>query len=330
MRIDVHGHLVPEEWLDTYRRAGPGTWPRVVDDPDGSVWVESSDVARWPVPPDLRDAGSRTDALRAGGVDSQLLLPPTPLADYALPAPAGRASARLFNETVSDLARHSAGRFLPSCTVPLQDPDAAVEEVTYAARRLDARAVLLGTNLARFQFDSDELFPFFTRVSELGLPLVLHPNERLGDERLARHRLANLVGNPVDTTVAVAQLIFGGVLERLPELRVCLVHGGGALPFLIGRWVHGAEALGVGRITRSPDAYLDQIYADTIVHDDRALELAVAVLGADHLVIGSDDPYAMGDPELYDRIARAGLSEDLLSATAGRLLGLDATATPAG
>lgn len=128
----------------------------------------------------------------------------------------------------------------------------------------------------------------------------------------------------MDTTIAVAQLIFGGVLERLPELRVCLVHGGGALPFLLGRWSHGAKTLGTGCINKPPDAYLDQLWADTIVHDDRALTLLISVFGADHLVIGSDDPYAMGDPDLYARMARAGPREDTLSATASRLFGITA------
>lgn len=323
MRIDMHGHLVPSAWLEAFRTSRRAEDPHVQPDAEGRLWVHTPGGASWQAIPALHDVTMRAGALAASGFDHQLVLPPTGVVDYTLEPSAAQRSARVFNESISDVAVESGLRLVPSCTVPVQDVKLAEVELNHAVIRLGARAVLLGTNPNGVPFDDESLFPLFRRVSELGIPVVLHPDKRLMSPRLAKHGLANLVGNPLDTTVAASQFLVGGVLERLPDLRLVLVHGGGALPLLLGRWRHGVAIAG-GSQDRI-DRVLSQVIVDSLVHDDLALGYVLGVMGRSNVVVGTDDPYPMGEAEPFARIARLDIHglEEAMAETAQRLLGLD-------
>jgi aminocarboxymuconate-semialdehyde decarboxylase len=236
--------------------------------------------------------------MRRGGLDKQVLLPPMSLNGYQLEPRPAQAFCRLFNETNAAVAQASGGRLIAAATVPMQSSPAALEELEHAVQRLAIPVVALSTNVNGKNLDEDAFQPFFKRAAELGTLVVLHPHDVAASDRLGRYYLTNLIGNPLDTAIAAASLIFGGALERYASLNVCLVHGGGVLPYLLGRVSHGYRvAKACGTVPEGPEKYVRMLYYDTLVHDARALRFLSDVVGPDRLMLGTDYPYEMGEDE---------------------------------
>ncbi len=327
--IDLHGHLLPRAWLDEIARA-PQTYGLSVTSRDGSYQLAALDGSGgFAVPLGMHDVEGRLAAMAKMGVTAQLAAPPTAALGYELEVPQARAVARLFNETVADLAKASDGRFIPAATVPMSSSADAVRELDHAVEVLGLRLAFISTSIAGRDLHEDDFRPFFRRAAELGVPVQLHPAQHLINPRLQHHFLENLLGNPMDTAIAVACLIFGGVLDELPDLRLLLVHGGGVFPYLLGRMRHGHAEIPAARGSRrAPPEYVERCWFDTLVHDHRALDFLVRSVGSDRLVIGTDSPYPMGDAAPLETLAGVGLEGDaavlhgtataLLDGTAGR------------
>jgi aminocarboxymuconate-semialdehyde decarboxylase len=247
---------------------------------------------------------------------------------YGLPEHEAQAFSRLYNETNAAFAQASNGRFVPVATVPMQSSRAAVEELDYAVKSLGIRMVEIGTNINGVNLDEESFRPFFARAADLGVLVQLHPHQDqvAGKERLRKYFLSNLIGNPVDTAIAAASLIFGGLLERYPTLNVCLVHGGGALPYLLGRISCGYSQIPeIRTMPRVPEAYFQRFYFDTMTHDTRALTFLHTLAGAERLVLGTDYPYDnTGEQDPLGALQRAGISgsQNILGGNAARLLDL--------
>jgi aminocarboxymuconate-semialdehyde decarboxylase len=184
-------------------------------------------------------------------------------------------------------------------TVPLQDPVAAAEELTHARRTLGLVGVEIGSNINGRELDDPALHPFFARCAELRMPVFIHPVVVAGADRMTRYYLRNLIGNLVDTSIALAHLIFGGAFERWPKLAVIAAHAGGIIPYTRGRLDHGYRVRAECRaaLPRPPSAYLKHIYFDTIAHNQEALAYLVRTAGAGRVVLGSDFPFDMADPD---------------------------------
>jgi aminocarboxymuconate-semialdehyde decarboxylase len=240
----------------------------------------------------------------------------------------GQSLSRLFNETVVAAAKASGGTFIPVATVPMQSSAAAVEELEYAVKSLGIRMVEIGTNVNGINLDEPEFLPFFAKAAELNVLVQLHPHQDCvaGVDRLGRYFLSNLIGNPMDTAIAAASLIFGKVLENYPPLNILLVHGGGAFPFIIGRISQGYSEMEICRtIPRSPQEYFRRFYFDTLVLDPGALRLLYDKAGADRLMLGTDYPYDnTGEKDPVGALERAGLRncEEILGKNAAALLGI--------
>ncbi len=214
-------------------------------------------------------------------------------------------------------------------TVPLQDIPAAVAELERAVTRLGLRGVYIGSNIGGKDLDHPDLFPFFAKAEALRAPVFLHPIDVLGVERLRAYYLHNGLGNPFETALAAARLIFGGVLDRLPRLQVCLAHAGGALPYLFGRLdrVYRVRKEARGALRRTPSAYLRRFTYDTIAHAEPALRYLISVVGADRVALGSDYRFDMGllDPAAPVRALRPLARKDrdaILGGVAAKLLRL--------
>ncbi len=189
------------------------------------------------------------------GIDRQVLSPPPVMLCYWAEARAGQAFARMQNEYLADVAARYPARFVAMGTVPLQDPGLAVKELRHARERLGLRAVEIGTCPGGRDLDDPALFDFFAACRDLDVALFVHPATPLiGAERMTRYYFPLIVGNPLETALAISALIFGGVLERLPGLRICFAHGGGAFPFTLARLDHGwaVRPEGPGAIPRHP------------------------------------------------------------------------------
>jgi aminocarboxymuconate-semialdehyde decarboxylase len=300
--IDVHAHFFPESFLRLIEQEGAADGGRIDRTPRGPAIVVGG-ASTPPLDPTYWDLDLRVRAMNRQGVEVHALSLTVPMTYWASPA-LGARLARAFNDALVEAHRAHPDRFVGCATLPLQDPDAALVELRRAARLPGIRAVYAGTNVADRDLDDPALFPVLEACQTLGLPLLLHPVTVIGggSRRLAPFHLRNTLGNPFDTAVAAAHLIFGGVLDRLPRLQVGLPHGGGALPYLAGRLERGQMVRPEARdaAQRKVTAYLRRFTYDTITHSPGALRFLVETVGADRVILGSDFCFDMG----YERPRR--------------------------
>ena len=293
--IDVHAHFYPERFLAAVETWGAPFGARVDrSDPRGPVLVAPGTPTR-PLEPRFFDLPARLRSMDRQGVEVQALSLTIPMVYWADGA-AGHRVARAFNDAASEAHTAYPDRFVGCATLPMQDPPRAAQELERASGLPGIRAVYLGTNVTGRELSDPAFFPIFERCQALKLPVLLHPITVIGAERLQPFYLHNLLGNPFDTAVAAAHLVFGGVLDRLPQLQVCLPHAGGALPYLAGRLQRGQrvrpEAQKAAR--RPVRTYLRRFSYDTISHDPRALRYLIDTVGADRVMLGSDFCFDMG------------------------------------
>jgi aminocarboxymuconate-semialdehyde decarboxylase len=311
---DVHAHCIPEDLLDLLRADGSRFGIEVASDERGESAVIAGRVRLAPFRPILGDTEARLAAMDATGVDVQVLSSWVDLTAYALEPEQGAAYSRRFNQILADHAGAYPDRFLALGTVPLQSPDRAAEELHIAVEELGLVGVEIATTVDETDLDQAGLDPFWEAAERLGCLVLLHPCNPLPGVELSRYFLDNIVGRPAESTIAVAQLLFSGVLERFPELKICVVHGGGFVPFQIGRMQRGYDAVPkrtAEHISTPPAELARRLYYDTVLHDSNALAFLVGQMGADRVVLGTDYPFEMGDPDPVATLnSIPGLSDD--------------------
>jgi aminocarboxymuconate-semialdehyde decarboxylase len=246
-------------------------------------------------------------------VDVQLLSVPPPNFHYHVPADVGGAFAAAQNDAMLRLAEKHPDRFAVFATLPLQSPEAAVAETARMAVHGRVRGAEIGTNVQGRNLDDPALEPVWTALEEADLPVWIHPDQRdiAGADRLAQYYLVNLIGNPLESTIAMASLIFGGVVERHPGLRFGFVHGGGFTPYQIGRWDHGWGCRPEPRSVIAdvpPSEHFGRFFFDSLTHDALSLELLGRRVGWDHVVVGSDYPFDMGSDEPVTAVEKVDLT----------------------
>jgi aminocarboxymuconate-semialdehyde decarboxylase len=250
---------------------------------------------------------------------------------WAPPDPA-LVLARHLNDHIAGVVAGHPDRFVGLGTLPLQSPDLAIRELERCVRDLRLAGVEIGSNVNGANLDSPELFPVFEAAASLGAAVFVHPWEMAGRERMTRYWLPWLVGMPAETSLAICSLIFGGVLERLPNLRIAFAHGGGAFPATIGRIQHGFDVRpDLCAVTNdvSPREYLKRIYLDSLVHEPRMLRYLIDLMGAERIALGSDYPFPLGEARPGELIDSCGFPEEtrarLLHGTALEWLNLPAS-----
>lgn len=302
MIIDIHSHCIPEAFRDWLQRHGVRVGAEVVSVPGGqAVQFRGGPVTGpqygWD---SMSDIPGRLAAMDRMGIDIQVLSGWIDLAGYEV-APASAAEyARAHNETLAETAA-SSQRFRALGTAPVQDPRSAVGALEHAMDELDMAGLQLATRVDDSYLDQQVgLDEFWEAAAEKQALLVLHPVRPLAGVDLKRYFLDNSVGRPAESSIALAGLILSGVFERHPELTVCVVHGGGFIPFQIGRLdqsFHQLPAVAGAQIAAAPSTYLDSVFVDTIVHDDAALRFLIDRLGSDQVLLGTDYPFPMGDQD---------------------------------
>src|SRR6266436_1780720 len=293
--VDVHAHFFPESFIRLVEQSGASFGAGVErSDPKGPVLVVGGSRTAA-LEPRYWDLDLRIRSMNRQGVAVQALSLTAPMVYWADGATGARLAA-VWNDEASAAHVAHPNRFVTCAMVPLQDRPRALAELERAATLPGIRGVYMGTNVGGRELSDPEFFPIFERAAALGLPVLLHPLQVVGAERLAPYYLNNFLGNPFDTAIAAAHLVFGGVLDRLPKLEVCLPHAGGALPYLHGRLRHGQgvrpETKGVAK--KSFSAYLRRFTYDIISHDAPALRYLVATVGADRVMLGTDFCFDMG------------------------------------
>lgn len=322
--IDTHAHWYPEEWLRLFekdgavegaalQREGPRytvRTPRVVNGFD----EEFVDL-------DLRLAGM---ARQRVGMHALSLT--TPMVYWASPG-FGLALAQAYNDAASAAHRKHPDRFMGLAMLPMQDPPAALKELERAAKLPGMRGLYMATHVNETNLDDERFWDVYAKAEELGWTIFLHPTDTVGRERTSKYYLKNLLGNPYETGIAAASLVFGGVLDRFPKLEVNLPHAGGTFPWLIGRMDHGTKVRPeLKHMKRLPSEYLRRFTYDTISHNDRLTRQLIELVGVDRVVVGSDYCFDMGrnDPVGdVERVAADDTERDMmLHRTPAKLLGL--------
>jgi aminocarboxymuconate-semialdehyde decarboxylase len=323
--IDIHAHFVPEEYLRLIEAEGEPHGVRLRPGANGPMIVVGQAVI-GPITAHYHNLDLRLKAMDAQkvAVHALSLMPPMVYwADGAL----GLRLARIVNDALAEATRAYPDRFMGLATLPLQDPEAAVAEVARAVTKLGCRGIYLGTNVRGKELTDPLFLPVFERIHALGVPIFLHPLNVIGAQRLTSYYLHNLLGNPFDTAVAAANLIFSGLLDRFPKLTICLPHAGGAFPYLIGRLNHGWKVRQECRSVKKPPlSYLRRFTYDTISHAPESLRYLIDLVGADRVMLGSDYCFDMGYERPVKAVTALKLSrndeEKILGGNAARLLRL--------
>ncbi len=321
--IDIHAHLaIPEADALLRPHAAPAA-SFAFSSPDTDA-VNRELFARLGTK--LHSIEEHIRDMDAAGIDIQAVSPLPGQLVYVAPPDVARDAARVTNDGIaSAVARHSE-RLVGMGLVPLQVPELAVAEMKRCVHDLGLRGIELPSHVAGRELSEPQFRPLFAAAEELGVLLFLHPLGASHGERLRDHYLNNILGNPIDSAIAVAHLIFDGVLEELPHLKLCVAHGGGYAAPCWGRLDHAWQVRPDSRrhISRKPSEYLRRLYFDTLVFDRAQLEFLLQTYGADHLCLGTDYPFDMAEPDPFG--FHAGLSEAdralILGGTAAKLLGL--------
>jgi aminocarboxymuconate-semialdehyde decarboxylase len=325
--VDIHAHYFPEPYLRVIEREGEAFGVKVNRSDPGGPAIQVGAVLGGPLRSAFWDLDLRRtemDRQRVAVHALSLTHPMVYWADSAL----GLRLARLVNDALAQAHTAFPDRFVGLATLPLQDPPEAVSELERAARLPGIRGVYLGTNVNGRELSDSDFLPLWARIEALRLPVFLHPLSVIGAQRLAPYYLGNLLGNPFDTAVAAAHLIFGGILDRFPRLTVCLPHAGGAFPYLVGRMDRGRKVRHeCAHGKRPPSAYLRRFTYDTISHAPESLRYLIGLVGADRVMLGSDYCFDMGyerPVEVVTRLARLSRADQarILGGTAARLLRL--------
>ena len=321
MTVDVHCHATI-----------PDAWDLITNDTQAiNAQIGQTDPAS-PVGPQLdpHNAKDRLATMDEQGIDVQAVsINPF---WYRTEPDLARQIVQLQNERIAELCAAYPDRFVGLATVALQHPNLAAEQLEAAVKKLGLRGVMIAGSVNGEELSATQFHPFWAKAEELGTLVFLHPQGfQEGQRRFQGNgTLGNVIGNPLETTVALSHLIFEGTLDRFPGLKICAAHGGGFLPSYIGRSDHCVQFNGEFPAAckpgkKLPSEYLQQLYFDSIVFTPEGLRHLAAVVGASQIVLGTDYPYGMGDPDAVDHILRTpGLSDAerraMLGGTAATLL----------
>jgi aminocarboxymuconate-semialdehyde decarboxylase len=217
---------------------------------------------------------------------------------WAKPADASETS-RFFNDHIAETVNRQPNRFIGLGTIPLQDIDLAIKEMERCVHELKMPGLEVGSNVNGENLSDKKFFPFYKAAEKLGCALFIHPWEMMGEAQMKQYWLPWLVGMPAETARAICSIIFGGVLEEFPQLRIAFAHGGGSFPFTLGRIEHGfkvrPDLVAVDNAV-NPRKYIGKFWVDSLVHDKKSMEFLIDTIGEDNICLGSDYPFPLGEP----------------------------------
>ena len=326
--MDLHAHWFPQPWIDLLLREAQGNGAKMGKNEKGHPMI---DVIGMPLKsvfrPDMVEPDVILKSMNDARVDVRAMSLTNPMVYWAPPA-FGLKLSQAYNDACVALHLAHPDRFLGTIMLPLQAPDLAVQELDRAAQLPGMRGVYMAMHVGGKNVDEMALWPVYQRCEELGLPVLMHPVNPLGGERMRQFHMRNLCGNPYEAGIAAASLIFGGVLDAFPRLDFMLPHAGGTFPWLIGRYDHGTQVRKeLAHMKQLPSAYLRRFYYDTVSHHPKLIRFLIDLVGADRVVVGSDYNFDMGYEQPVEFVEQVpGLTERerklILCENAARLLKL--------
>lgn len=300
MTVDMHTHFLPESWPDLAERFGTPNWPWMRHTGNGKAMIMLGEEEFRPVYEACWNPSVRLEEMDKHGVNIQIMCATPVLFAYSRPATHAREAARIFNEAALEMCAHNPQRLKALCQVPLQDIDASCEEVSRAASE-GHLGVQIGNHVGQKNLDDEGLITFLQHCASENIPVLVHPWDMMATDRMPRYMLPWLVSMPAETQLSILSLILSGAFERLPRsLRLCFAHGGGSFPYLLGRvdnaWTH--RDIVREDCPNLPSSYVDRFSVDSAVFDPGALDLLVNVMGEDHVMMGSDYPFPLGEQKI--------------------------------
>jgi aminocarboxymuconate-semialdehyde decarboxylase len=297
MKLDIHTHIMPAKIPNWVKKFGYGDFIHLEHRNCKACMMKGDKVFRQ-VDANCFDAVERERDMDATGVTVQVLSTIPVLFNYWAKPQDGLETARFFNDHIADTVAKKPARFIGLGTVPLQDIQLAIGEMERCMNELHLPGLEIGSNINGINLSDKRFFPFYQRAEELGCALFVHPWEMMGEGQMEQYWLPWLVGMPAETSRAICSMIFGGVLQQFPKLRVAFAHGGGSFPFTIGRIEHGfnvrPDLVAVDN-PANPRDYIGHFWIDSLVHDAKALAYIVELMGEDKICLGSDYPFPLGE-----------------------------------
>ena len=329
MRIDIHTHIMPDKMPNWVKKFGYGDFIHVEHRNCKACMMKGDKLFRE-VEENCFDVDIRMKEMRETNVDVQVLSTIPVLFNYWAKPQDGMETSRFFNDHIAEAVVKNPKNFIGIGTVPLQDIDLAIKEMERCVSELKMPGLEIGSNINGLNLGDESFFPFYKRAEELGCALFVHPWEMMGEQQMQKYWLPWLVGMPAETSRAICSLIFSGVFEKFPRLRVAFAHGGGSFPITIGRIEHGfnvrPDLVAIDNPI-NPRNYIGKFWIDSLVHDKQAMQFIVDVMGEDNICLGSDYPFPLGEHrpgELIEEMSYpAELKEKLLFKNALKWLGLN-------
>jgi len=334
--IDMHTHFFPRISREEAAKLDPQRAPWLRVDADGGGQIMAGDKPFRPVQAMLWEPARRLEAMDCDGIDVQIFCATPVMFGYAYPAGPARDWCARMNDRALEFASHAPQRLKSLAQVPLQDVDAACREASRA--KADGHlGVQIGNHVGEKNLDDEALVAFLAHCGREDIPVLVHPWDMMGTERMKRWMLPWLVSMPAETQLGILSLILSGAFERLPRaLKLCFAHGGGSFAWLLGRVENAWQHRDIVRqdCPLPPSSYVDRFSVDSAVFDARALSLLVEVMGAERVMLGSDAPFPLGEQQVGALVrGHGGLSprekQAILGGNAARFFGLAKAALPA-
>jgi aminocarboxymuconate-semialdehyde decarboxylase len=299
LKIDIHTHIIPEHLPNFREKFGYGGFISLDHHKPCCARMMVDDKFFREIQDNCWDPQTRINECNHHHIDVQVLSTiPVMFSYWAKPQDALDVSMFL-NDHIATIVNAYPKRFVGLGTIPLQHPDMAIKELE-RCMKIGLKGVQIGSHVNDWNLSAPELFPVFEAAQELNASIFVHPWDMMAKDKMSKYWLPWLVGMPAESSLAICSMIFGGVLERLPNLKVAFAHGGGSFPATIGRIEHGfnvrPDLVAVDNKV-NPREYLKRIYLDTLVHDPMMMDYLVNLMGADQLALGTDYPFPLGELE---------------------------------
>jgi aminocarboxymuconate-semialdehyde decarboxylase len=307
--VDAHAHVLSSETISILQKEVPELAPKLTRIDDDFAILEMMDVVQNPFPRGAWDLERRLADMKAYGLDRQVVAvcPQTLL--YGAEPEQTLAVSQIQNDQIAAMCKAHPDTFAGLATAPMQAPEMAAKELTRAMTEGGLGGAMIGSNIGGRNLDDPDLDTFWEAANVLSAFILVHPIHVVGIERMRSYYLKNIIGNPLETTLAAASLVFGGVIERFPNIVFCMSHGGGFTPYQAGRFVHGWDVRDEPktRLNGHPQASIDKLVYDTILHAPVPLKFLLDSVGAERIMFGTDYPFDMGQYDMVSVLDSLGL-----------------------
>ena len=313
--IDIHHHYFAPELISEIKQHGKTLGIEYLPPKDAKAspyQFQFPKGNRLILDPRMAEVEERLNAMSKGHIGLATLEVHTASVGYELDGERGESWSKLYNDAIQSLVKRHPTRFAGIATVPMQDPARASRVLEYAIRDLKMVGVTLPSNVLGKYYDSKDFDPFWAKAQELDVLMIMHPEWVAGGDRMGAYGLRTVCGNPADTTLSVGYMIYSGVFDRFPNLKLALLHGGGFFPYHLGRFDNGFRSgSGAARIPakQTPSKYLKNLYFDNLVYRIETIEYLKRMVGADHVMVGTDYPFDLGDWMAAEKIHQMNCTE---------------------